>query len=127
MTTPDAAKVFRAHGRQLHAHLDSPTLAGGVPLWPKLSFLDIEKVDLPEDMINVFLAANQATLTGIRFSDMWLEMGDWHQPFGIMLSMKQLKTIELNVICLITARYDKETASYDYNYHIRRSLTKRRT
>jgi hypothetical protein len=116
---------LRAYGRHMHAIIDSPKLVGHVVLWPNVSILDIQDIDVAENTLSGFLAANQVTLTEIRFSNMSLAGGTrhqpdrrtWHQPFGVMLLMKLLRTIELKTITLKTAVHGKSTAGYDYEYH----------
>jgi hypothetical protein len=116
---------LRAYGQHMHAIIDSPMLVGRIVLWPNLSILNIQDIDAAEDTLSGFLAANRATLTEIRFSNMSLaggtrhqpDGGTWHQPFGVMLLMKLLRTIELKTITLKTAFHRNSIADYDYKYH----------
>jgi hypothetical protein len=116
---------LRAYGQHMHAIIDSPMLVGRVVLWPNLSILNIQDIDVAEDTLSGFLAANRATFTEIRFSNMSLAGGTRHQPdggtghqhFGVMLLMKLLRTIELKTTTLKTAVHGNSTAGYDYEYH----------
>jgi hypothetical protein len=73
---------LRAYGQHMHAIIDSSMLVDRVVLWPNLSILDIQDIDVAEDTLSGFLAVNRATLAEIGFSNMSLAGGTRHQPDG---------------------------------------------